>query len=310
MDVWYYYEMQTILPKRLKKGDHVRLVSPASTPTREGVASEVRVLESLGLVVEYGKHMFDEYGYMAGTDADRLEDFNEALRDPSIRAIITTRGGKGAYRIANNVDFEALIRDPKLVVGFSEITYLHLAILKHCAITSVHGAAWDAAFSQGSMDSFIKAVTSIEPVVVRGTKQEPTHVLTTKGKASGRLIGGNQDAFATSLGWALPDLKGAILLLEATNMQLGHIDRQITMLTNAGVLKGIKGIVVGQYTDCGTASSWTAIDVLHDRLGMLGVPILGGLPIGHGTNPIAIPVGTKTELDADNGELRISPAVS
>lgn len=130
---------------------------------------------------------------------------------------------------------------------------------------------------------------------------------------SGRLIGGNQDLLAIASGWALPSLDGAILLLEAVNLRLGHIDRQLTMLTNSGALNGIVGVAVGQYTECGpdstTRGDWDEIDVLEDRLSRLGVPILGGLPIGHGNDAHAVPIGTKASLDVEAGALRVAPAV-
>src|SRR5436853_103792 len=132
----------TLLPHALKPGDRVRFVSPASTPPREWVQDGVKLLESMGLKVELGKHVFDEYGYLAGNDRDRLADINDALRDPGIKAIIATRGGKGAYRIADGLDFAAARKHPKLFVGFSENTIIHLALWKHCRLVGLHGATW------------------------------------------------------------------------------------------------------------------------------------------------------------------------
>ena len=118
---------------------------------------------------------------------------------------------------------------------------------------------------------------------------------------------------ATAAGWMLPSFKGAILLLEAVDLRLGHIDRQLTKLKNAGHLDGIVGVAVGQYTSCGpdatTQGSWTAIDVLRDRLHGWGVPVLGGLPIGHGKHPRAVPLGTMATLDADAGTLTVAAGV-
>jgi muramoyltetrapeptide carboxypeptidase len=307
-----------VLPK-LQAGDRVRFVSPASTPAREYVARGAKVLEDLGLKVEYGDHVFDvddQLDYLAGKDADRLADFNDALRDPGIKAIIATRGGKGAYRIAGDLDFEAARRYPKLVVGFSEVTILHMALLKHAGLAGIHGASWDAAtFGAETAESFVRAVMTTEPITIRATDREHTSTLTTRGKAWGRLIGGNQDAMATAAGWCLPDFNGAILLIEATNLRLGHIDRQLTMLKRSGVLDGIAGVAIGQYTDCGSATDpttnvrCTEIDILRDQFGGLDVPILGGLPIGHGRNPIALPVGTMATLDADAGMLVVEAGI-
>jgi len=311
-----------VLPQKLKAGDRVRFVSPAS-PVRKGSLERTsRLLEELGLAVEYGAHVYDvdeTLDYLAGKDEDRLADINEALRDPGIKAIIATRGGKGAYRIADGLDFEAMRHNPKLLIGFSEITILHMALLKSCDTIGIHGAPWDnESFGQASAGSFVKSVMSAEPVKVRPTSREHTYVLTTEGKATGRLIGGNQDSIATAAGWALPNFDGAILLLEAFNLRLGHIDRQLTMLIKTGIIKNVVGVAVGQYTDCGAASDptitsdirCTEIDILRDRLGQLGVPILGGLPIGHGKNPIAIPIGTMATLDADRKTLTVAPGIS
>src|SRR5947208_2595520 len=139
----------TTVPKLLKlvPGDTVRLVSPASTPTKDGVVRGTMLLESLGLRVELGRHVFDRLGYLAGLDADRLADINDALNDASVRAIITTRGGKGAYRIADGLDFSAMRADPKLLVGFSEVTILHLALRHHAGDHGLRAACYIAVHS-------------------------------------------------------------------------------------------------------------------------------------------------------------------
>lgn len=301
-------------PPKLQPGDRVRLVSPASTPTAESVERAVATLEGLGLKPEVADHVFDEEGHLAGTDNNRLSDFNSAIRDVGVKAIIATRGGKGAYRIADRLDFAAMRRQPKLVVGFSEITVLHMILLKECGITGLHGAAWDAeTFGETSADSFARCVMTTDDVVVESNLAEHTSALTTNGGARGPLIGGNQDLFAIGNGWALPNMDGAIWLIEAVDLFLGHIDRQLTMLANSGALAGIVGVAVGQYTRCGgnerTQGEWTDIDVLRDRLRQFGVPILGGLPLGHGDNPLAAPIGTMATLDADAGTLTVSAAV-
>lgn len=307
-----------LIPEKLKPGDRVRFVSPASSVPKGGLEGGTKILENLGLKVEYGKHVYDIHDtldYLAGKDEDRLADINEALRDPGIKAIIATRGGKGAYRIADGLDFEAARKNPKLLIGFSEITTLHMALLKHGIVGGIHGAPWGESFGKETAKSFVRAVTTTEPITVRSTPEESTHVLTTHGKAEGILIGGNQDSMATAAGWALPSFDKAILLIEAVNLRLGHIDRQLTMLINTGIIKNIVGIAIGQYTDCGNAtdptgnSICTEIDILRERFAKLDVPILGGLPIGHGKNPIAVPIGTRAVLDADAGTITIEAGV-
>ena len=298
---------------RLRPGDRVRLVSPASTPGRAAVAECQRVLMELGLVVELGAHVFNRHGFLAGTDSARLADFNAALRDPGVAAIVATRGGKGAYRIAADLDFAAARRRPRLLIGFSEVTILQLALFRHCGQPAIHGAAWSSRFDPGAARSFVHAACNPQPVVINADPAEATSALTTAGTATGVLLGGNQELVATAAGWVLPDLRGAILLLEGYGLRLGQMDRHLTMLHKGGWLDGIAGVAVGQYTDCvadaTTQGDWTVLDVLTDRLHALGVPVLGGLPLGHGQRPVAVPVGTTATINCEAGTLTVDPAV-
>jgi len=274
----------------------------------DGVLGCARIFESWGLTVEIGKHAFNEVGYLAGTDEERLADLNDALRDPRVRAIFATRGGKGSYRIADRLDFYAAARDPKFLIGFSDITALHLALFRACGLVGIHGplASWSDEFvGPESVESLRRALMTNDPIVLCADPLEATSSLTTSGQASGILIGGNLDTLAISAGWALPSVEGAILLIEASNMGLGHVDRQLTMLANAGHLKGLHGVAVGQFTDFKPHGDLTIIDVLRDRLGRHGVPILGGLPIGHGKHPKTVPIGTMATLDAKRGTLTV-----
>jgi muramoyltetrapeptide carboxypeptidase len=167
-----------------------------------------------------------------------------------------------------------------------------------------------AQFGEISSKSFELAIASSEPVVVHSDAAEPTAALTTSGKVQGTLLGGHLDMIATAAGWTLPNLEGAILLIEDVEKALGHIDRNLTRLLRSGCLEGIKGMAVGQFTGFSPSKGWTVIDVLRDRLGVLGVPILGGLPLGHGANALAVSIGTEAALDADGATLTIAPPFS
>ncbi len=269
----------------------------------------VQWLEKLGLRAELGRHVFDKIGYLAGRDEDRLADLNDAINNPAVRAVIATRGGKGAYRIADGLDFSAIRADPKLLIGFSEMTILHLALWRHAGVPGIHGACWDPErFGETSARSFRRAILTAEPVAIRSVADEPTAALTTRGHAQGILLGGNLDMIAAAAGWVLPDLEGAILLIEDIEKGLGHIDRHLTRLLKTGCLNGVRGIAIGQFTGFKQAGGWSVIDVLRDRLAPLGVPLLGGLPLGHGRNALAVPIGAKALLDANRGTLEIEPA--
>ncbi len=299
-----------VKPNVLRAGDAVRLVSPASTPDESNVEQIATLLESNGLRVQLARHVFDRFGYLAGRDEDRLKDLNEAINDTSVRAIIATRGGKGAYRIADGLDFAALRADPKPLTGFSEITILHLAMWRNARVPGIHGACWHAEqFGERAEQSFLRAILTTEVVTIQSAPNEITSALTTSGQARGILLGGNLDMIATATGWALPCLKGTILLIEDVEKGLGHVDRNLTRLLKCGVLNGVAGIAIGQFSGFASSKGVTIVDLLRDRLSPLGVPILGGLPLGHGERPVTVPIGTEAVLDASCGTLSVMAAV-
>ncbi|AGB72014.1 peptidase U61 LD-carboxypeptidase A [Rhizobium tropici CIAT 899] len=295
------------MPPPLRPGDKVRFVSPASSPDRDRVLRHAEILKGWGLKVDFGEHAFHKRDYLAGTDEERLADLNAALRDPDVRAIFTTGGGKGSYRIADQMDVAAARCDPKFVIGFSDITALHLSFLKNCRQIGIHGAFFagpnDESVSLYTRDSMRRALMTTEDLVINSRLEEPTSQLTTCGTVRGRLIGGNLDTVATSAGWALPDLHGAVLLLEAVNMYRGQVDRQMTMLRKAGHLNGLAAVAIGQFTDFEFDRRYSVIDILREHLAELNVPILGGLPLGHGDRPASVLVGAIAELDAKAGTL-------
>jgi muramoyltetrapeptide carboxypeptidase len=192
------------------------------------------MLESWGFRVELGTHCFDKLGhYLAGRDEDRLADFNDALRDPGVRAIITTRGGKGAYRIAHALDFRAARNNPKLLVGYSDITILHLALWRECRIASLHGphAGWDQNYlGEDAAERLRRALMEPEPIILHRDPNEITAKVMIKGAASGILMGGNLNVIGRSVGWACPSFAGSILLIEAIDTYIGQIDSTLTQL--------------------------------------------------------------------------------
>jgi len=302
-------------PRRLQSGDRVRIVSPASPPEQEKVEFGVRMLESWGLKVELGKHVFDRKGhYLAGADEDRLADINEALGDPDVRAIFTTRGGKGAYRIAHALDFTATRSDPKPLVGYSDITILHLALWRECQLVGFHGPhiGWDHDYYGDDAEHQLRrALMEPEPLTIPQDPQETTAKVIVEGRATGILMGGNLNMIGRAVGWACPSFEDSILLIEAVDTFIGQIDSTLTQLRRAGSLDGLKGVAVGQFIRSAepTPGKWSVIDVLYDQFGGLGVPILGGLPIGHGPHPPTIPLGTMATLDTATRTLSIEPGV-
>ena len=296
-------------------GDRVRLVSPSSRPTKSWLAESVEVLESWGLVVEVGAHALDEWGYMAGRDEDRLADLNDAFADPGVRAIIATRGGAGAYRIADRIDFDAVRADPKPVVGFSDITNIHLALWANTGLATVHGSLAGPTARSGVR----QLLTSPEPSTILRDPNAVSAGVEVPGRATGPLVGGNLRELVGWIGAGLPHLAGTIVLLEdLRHVGIGQIDRHLTHMIRAGALDGVAAIALGSfegfrgYTDRG----WSVTDVLRDRLGGLGVPVLGGLDLGHhvvgpdGTpDQCAATLGASADLDTHRGTLTVGPCV-
>ncbi|GAA1597028.1 LD-carboxypeptidase [Kribbella karoonensis] len=304
-----------MLPPRLHPGDRVRFVSPASTPDRELVANGVNLLTGWGLEVELGDHVFDSLGYLAGADEDRLADLNDAFRDPGVRAVFATRGGKGAYRIAGGLDFDAVRRDPKPLIGFSDITALHLALWKEVGVVGIHGPSmswYEPNCGPECAEALRQALMTTDEIIVRQDPNELSAALTEGEAASGLLMGGNLDTVRGAIGVDLPSLNGGILLIELNHgTGLGMVDRQLTQLMRSGLLDGLRGVAVGQVIgfEDDVCNGWTVLDVLRDRLSKLDVPILGGLPIGHGAQPATVPLGTVATINPTAGTLTVDPGV-
>ncbi len=301
---------------RLKAGDQVAIVSPASYPTPEHVADMVSELEGWGLDVHVGEHVTAQHGYMAGTDEARLGDLNVAIRDPEIRAIFASRGGAGSYRIADHIDIDAARTDPKPLIGFSDITTLHLTFWARGRLASVHGCIG----RNQAADDVKRLIMDGAELQISADESLLSGPLRTGGKAIGPLVGGNLREIAGMVGAGLPDLTGSVLFVEdLRHIGLGQVDRNLTQLLRSGSLKGIAGIALGLFAGFETYDDrgWNLLDVLQDRLMGLGVPVLGGIKAGHGgvnergePDQRSLCLGGTVELDASAGTLTMGPCVS
>lgn len=296
-------------PHKLKEGDLVALVAPSGPVPPDRAAAAVDVLTGWGLRTRMGAYALGKHTFFAGTDEERLEDLNAALRDEEVRGVLCLRGGYGMQRIVEDIDFAAVKADPKLVMGFSDITALHLALWCETGLATVHGpvaSQFDKGAGSPTARGAYTALMTGEDITVAADPDESTFRVRTSGTAEGTLIGGNLSMLATTIGTRhAPDLAGAILLIEDLNEAPYRIDRMLTQLLRAGWLDGIAGIAVGQFTDCADEGRTTPEDVLTERLAGIGVPVLGGLPIGHGDEHVAIGLGMPAVLDADAGTLTV-----
>lgn len=307
-------DVAPLRPSALRAGDAVMLVSPSGPTSPERLARGLELLAAWELTPALGPNAYGRHGFLAGRDDLRAADLNAAFADPRIRGVICTRGGYGAQRVVDALDMTAVRRDPKVVVGFSDITALQLALWRGARLATLHGPmmGWDdTRLPAGSAQSLRSALTASSPVVVRPVAAEETAAVRVPGPpVTGTLLGGNLSLLVSTIGTPdMPDLTGAILLLEEIEEPPYKIDRMLTHLRRAGVLSGLAGVAVGQFTDCGDDWAMPVADVLTDRLADLGVPVLGGLPIGHGTAQVTVGVGVPATLDAAAGTLTVTPAV-
>lgn len=337
-------------PERLRPGDLVALISPAGPVDPDRAAAAAGVLEHWGLRTRFGAHaLARRHGYLSGSDDERLADLDDALRDPGVRGVVCLRGGYGTQRIADRVDFGAVRRDPKLLIGFSDITALHAALWRETGLATVHGP--NGATLARSAAEARRALMTADQILIKAEKSGREGADTDSGigtgagtssdrdngtdnghdtdngahngadtdkgtdmdsgtgndagsaTATGTLLGGNLTVLAAGAGTPHQlDLRGAILLLEEVNEADYRIDRMLVQLRRSGTLDGVAGIALGQFLPrCPRG-------ILDEHLGALGVPVVHGLPIGHGDHQVAVPLGVPARLDATTGTLTVEPA--
>ena len=308
--------MKTLKPLRLRPGDLIGIVSPASTPSaQEKVDKGVRYLEGLGYRVKIGRHVMAQYGYLAGTDEERAADLNDMLHDPAVRAVFALRGGYGTPRILDLLDYRAARRDPKIIVGYSDITGLQLAFLRKSGLVTFSGPMvavemWDT-LDPFTEENFWRVITSSSRVGILQNPNDEPLVAHNKGKASGILVGGNFSLLASLIGTPyLPNLRKAILVLEDVDEAPHRVDRMFAQLRHAGILKNIAGLVLGKFTDCVPSDPskphLTIEQVLQEAVSAVDCPVLTNLQYGHIAKKLTIPFGVRATLDTRTGTLRVS----
>lgn len=312
-----------VLPPRLAAGDVVGLIDPASA-TWEPIDIDIveDTLSALGLVARRGAHLLDRRGSLAGTDADRARDVMTMFTDPSVKAVLPVRGGWGCARLLPHLDFEAIARQPKVLLGYSDLTALVLPIHARTGLVTFHGPNGASEWNATSADYFTRVLLRGEAVMFTNPRDKGETLAQTEyrtrtivpGVARGRLIGGNLSVLTALLGTPyLPDFAGAILFLEDVNEAPYRIDRMLTQLALAGVLRAVRGVVWGTCHECEPDAgfgSLTIPDLLDDHVRPLGVPAWRGALIGHIDRQFTLPIGAEVEIDATAGSIRmLAPAV-
>jgi muramoyltetrapeptide carboxypeptidase len=293
---------------RLISGATVALIAPSSPPSEEKLAKAIANLTALGFNIREGKSLRTRHGHLAGTDAERLSDLHEAFQDPSIDAIWCVRGGYGASRLLPQIDYELIRKHPKLLIGYSDVTALHLAIHARTGLVTIHGPVAASDFPENTLQHFRAIVMDgVERHVVAAPTQdfagdEYKPFTISPGQATGQLTGGNLALLSALAGTPFaPVFRKKIVFIEDVGEQPYRIDRMLTQLLQATDLSKAAGIALGVFNDCQPkpdSPSLSLADTLRDRLGGLGIPVVYGIPFGHVNDQATLPYGIPATLDA------------
>ena len=293
-----------IRPVPLRPGDVVRVVAPSGPVDPEVLERGLEVLrDEFGLAVRIRPDVTARHGYLAGDDARRLEEWQEAAADPEARAVFCARGGYGAMRLLQRIDPAPWLRSPRWLVGFSDATALH-AVLNAAGLVTLHGPlVTTLGRATPEAKAHLKALLFGAPAAAGATGLAPgagavaTGVVRS-GRATGRLLGGSLTILAHLAGTPfMPRLAGAVLFLEDVAEKPYRLDRYLTQLRLAGALDGVRAVCVGQLTGC-DADGGSGAEVVRQLVAELGVPAIDGLPCGHEPHNLALPLGAEVTVVA------------
>jgi muramoyltetrapeptide carboxypeptidase len=282
------------IPARLRPGSTIGVVAPASGFDRTLFTQGLQYLQNFGFETVVPETVFDTNGYLAGSDSQRARQINRMFANPDIDAIICARGGYGAMRILPLLDYELIGQNPKLFMGFSDITVLLNTLYKCCRLVTVHSPVVTslAVASNATRQAFMKVISSAEPLTLKASSD----AVIRSGLAEGPVLGGNLTLLAHLQGTPFaPDFEGAIVLLEDQGEAPYRIDRMLTQLKLAGAFARAAGIVLGSFNGCGDDKAVLA--VFEDVLADVEVPILSGLGVGHDRRNLTLPIGQIARLD-------------
>jgi muramoyltetrapeptide carboxypeptidase len=301
-----------IKPLALQRGDTVGIVTLGSPLDANVINRRISYLQSLGLVVIVGPHVYAVDGYLAGTDQERAEDLMSMFADERVRLILPSRGGVGVEGILPYLDYEYISQHPKIVSGYSDITVLLNALTQFAGIVTLHSLLlidFKPGTSPYNFEQFFTATSSV--IAPRRLNNPPGMLLISKvmGNVSGPIVGGNLTSLVGSLGTPYEiDTLGKILLLEETHEPVNTVYRYVEQLKLAGKLRDCIGILMGECTHCIDAYGRTYEDLINDYIVPLGKPLLTNLASGHGTYKAAIPIGVYANMNTYNRTITLMEA--
>jgi len=304
-----------VKPERLKKGDTVGVIAPASPPNKENLERGLKFFADLGLKYKLGKSLYQEYGYLAGSDEERLADLHEMFQDDEVKGIICAGGGYGTARIASAIDYNLISRNPKIFWGYSDITFLHTAIRQQAGLVTFHGPmiASDIGKEDANLISKDQFKQLFHPAELNYTNDISVLDEMVSGTAEGTLIGGNLSLLSSTMGTKFEiDTAGKILLIEDINEEPRAVDRMLNQLYMGGKLQEAAGILVGDFNNCVPERelSLSLDEVLNHYIKLAGRPALKGFNMGHCSPHIAVPLGTHAQLDTASKTLIVESGIN
>lgn len=309
--------MRITKPKKLKSGETIGIISPASSPDDlVRIEKGVKYLESLNYRVIVGKNVGKSRGYLAGEDSERLADLHDMFKNKDVKAIFCVRGGYGSGRLLNNINFSLIKKNPKIFVGYSDITVLQMAMYNKTGLVTFAGPMLAVDFYQDEVNPFTeevfwRTITSNKKIGKIKNPGDEKYFMLTKGRGEGRILGGNLALLCSIMGTDfMPNLKDSILMLEDFGEAPYRIDRLLNQLKLAKVFNQAKGVVLGRFVDCydteDTKDSLKLNDVICDYFEGLKIPVMYNLKHGHITENITIPFGLKCKINSSRGIIEIN----
>jgi muramoyltetrapeptide carboxypeptidase len=310
---------ELIRPKALRPDDFVGMITPATEVTDpDRLALAEKTLNYFGLRMKSGRNVGKRFGIYRESVQARLDDLHEMFRDREVKAVFAIRGGYGSPHLLDRIDYDLIRRNPKIFLGYSDITAMHLAINKNSRLVTFHGPVVLSRFTDYTQQNFRKALFDTKPLgkltnPTDSSELRPSHSLriVRAGRATGQLTGGNLSLICATLGTPYEiDTRGKILFLEDVGEQAYSIDRMLTQLRLAGKLDQAAGVIWGECDDCGptdfqpsTVLSFNVGEVVDNILGALKIPVLSGMTIGHTSDQLTLPMGVTATLDTASGTL-------
>ncbi|MEH6996041.1 LD-carboxypeptidase [Neobacillus drentensis] len=306
--------MSLLKPNRLHKGDTVGVIAPASPPNQKNLQSGIEFLKGLGLRVKLGKSVEKIYGYLAGSDQERLEDLHAMFFDSEVKAIFCACGGYGTARIAANIDYQLIKANPKIFWGYSDITFLHTAIRQETGLITFHGPMLGSDIGKEDTHPLSKEGFQqlFEIMDVSYTEHFSPLETLVEGVGSGELIGGNLSLIVSTLGTPYEiDTKGKLLFIEDVNEEPRSVDRMLNQLKMAGKLDDLNGIIIGDFCDCTSKKelSLTLEDVITHYVLSANKPALKGFLMGHCNPHVSIPLGVQAVLNTHEKRLIVESGI-